>query len=283
MKHVIAMSFIFVLLAGCAATTEPTAADAPAADVSELMYFDESQIDFSIINENGQVERNGSQLTLSWKDMPTEGTVKVRWTEPGSSNSGSVDATVANGKVVFEDPNPLRRTIFSVPAGKATINLAERKVPAPGMDNLRDLGGLRTAEGRHVKWGFLYRADRLQKAANKDGYSYLLSMNLGNIFDLRALSEIISRPDPSIDGVVYSHTRIPDDPPVYKGLSWDTNESIFEFVSTPAALEFYIVTNAYMVDQEESHETMKAIFAAALKGDGKAMIWHCSGGKDRTG
>jgi protein-tyrosine phosphatase len=38
-----------------------------------------------------------------------------------------------------------------------------------------------------------------------------------------------------------------------------------------------------MVDQAESHESMKKIFAAALKGDGKAMIWHCSGGKDRTG
>lgn len=235
-----------------------------------------------LIDANGEIVRDANRLTMTWSGMPSQGSVAIKWMDVASGNSQTLNASVQDGKLSIDDPNPQRRTLFALPAGKATIILAERKVPVSGMDNLRDMGGLKTADGRYTKWGLAYRADTLYKA-KPDGYRYLNNMNMGYVFDLRRAEEIAKKPDPAMDGVAYYHTQIPDAPPAYADVSWDTDEAIYKFVSSPRAETFYVDTNVFMVDAKKSHQSMKQVFATALKGDGKAMVWHCAGGKDRTG
>lgn len=240
-------------------------------------------INQQLIDENGSISRNAQLLTLRWKDMPAKGKVAIKWQDLASGKSQDLKAEIKNGVVTISDPNPNRRTVFKLPTtGKNMISLAERGVPAAGMDNLRDMGGYKTTDGRHTKWGLMYRADTLYKL-KPEGYKYVENMNMGHVFDLRNEGEVSKKPDPSIDGVTYYHVQIPDLPPQYKDVSWDTNETIFAFVSSPRAEKFYIDTNAYMVTQPKSHDSLKRIFNAALQGDGKGMVWHCAGGKDRTG
>lgn len=235
-----------------------------------------------LIDPNGEIVRNANQLTMTWSGMPSQGSVTIKWLDVASGKSQALNASVQDGKLSIDDPNPQRRTLFMFPAGKTTVTLAERKVPAEGMDNLRDMGGLKTADGRYTKWGLAYRADTLFKA-KPAGYSYLNHMNMGYVFDLRRAEEIAKKPDPAMDGVAYYHTQIPDAPPAYADVSWDTDEAIYKFVSSPRAETFYVDTNIFMTDAKQSQQSMKQVFAIALKGDGRAMVWHCAGGKDRTG
>ena len=252
-----------------------------AANPTDL---DEPEINYGLLSENGSVTRDGDTLTISWKGMPDKGKATIQWRDLSSGTTGSVEAAVKNGAVTIADPNPGRRTLFILPSdGKSTVTLAERKVPALGMDNLRDLGGLKTADGHFTRWGMVYRGDTPFKL-KREGYLYVANtMNLGYVFDLRGIGELSRKPVPAMDGVAYAHTQIPDLPPGYEDVSWDTTEDIFKFVSTPRALSFYVDTNAYMVDAPGAIAVMKRVFATALSGDGKAIIWHCAGGKDRTG
>ncbi|AKJ42221.1 Tyrosine-protein phosphatase precursor [Pragia fontium] len=241
-------------------------------------------INQQLINQNGNVTRDGNQLTVRWADMPTQGKVTIHWVDVASGKSTALEVIAKEGAVTFDDPNPQHRTLFKLPTNKNTvITLAERKVPAKGLDNLRDLGGFKTADGRYTKWGMMYRADTPYKLKS-EGYNYVAyNMNMGYVFDLRNDNEVAKKPDPAMNGITYFHTQIPDIPPAYKDVSWDTTETIYNFVSTPRAESFYVDTNAYMVEAPKSHDSMKQILSTALTAEGKGLVWHCAGGKDRTG
>ncbi|MFV0549518.1 MAG: tyrosine-protein phosphatase [Limnobaculum xujianqingii] len=241
-------------------------------------------INQQLINENGHIERDGNRLVINWKGMPEQGKTTIHWFDVVSAKSHPLEVIIKDGKATFEDPNPGHRTLFQLPdANSKTITLAERKVPAAGLDNLRDLGGLKTSDGRYTKWGVMYRADTPYKL-KPEGYRYVANnMKMGHIFDLRAENEVVKKPDPAMEGVTYYHTQIPDSPPAYKDVSWETTETIYNFVSTPRAESFYVDTNAFMVEAPKSHDSMKHILSTALTAEGKGMLWHCAGGKDRTG
>jgi protein-tyrosine phosphatase len=231
----------------------------------------------------GEVLRNNDQLRLVWRDMPASGKVILHWQDVASGRISPLEEDVVAGELKLEDPNPGRRTLFLIerPNSEKPLTISERKLPAGGMDNLRDSGGYLTKDGRSVKWGFLYRGDTPHKV-NSDGYRYLSTMNLGYVFDLRNDAEIAKKPDPAFGNVNWIHTQIPDLPPQFKDVSWETNEAIYHFVKTPRAEQFYPETNRFMVWQPETLRSLKTIFDKALTDD-RAMIWHCAGGKDRTG
>lgn len=240
----------------------------------------ESQI---LANGVGEVLRDNNELRLVWRDMPASGKVKLSWQDVATGKKSPLEASVVAGQLKLADPNPERRTLFLIdrPNSDKPLVIAERKLPAGGMDNLRDSGGYLTEDGRYVKWGHLYRGDTPHKV-NSEGYRYLNAMNLGYVFDLRNNVEIAKKPDPAFENVAWMHTQIPDLPPQFKDVSWETNEAIYNFVKTPRAEQFYPDTNRFMVWQPETIRTMKTIFNKALTDD-RAMIWHCAGGKDRTG
>lgn len=232
---------------------------------------------------SGEVLRNNNDLHLIWRGMPDSGKVTLSWLDVSTGKKKPLEANIINGQLILPDPNPQRRTLFFINRGpgEKPLTIAERKLPAGGMDNLRDSGGYQTSDGRYVKWGHLYRSDTPHKV-NSEGYRYLNAMNLGYVFDLRNATEIAKKPDPALENVAWMHTSIPDLPPQFKDVSWETNEAIYKFVKTPRAEQFYPETNRFMIWQPETLRTLNTIFDKALADD-RAMIWHCAGGKDRTG
>jgi protein-tyrosine phosphatase len=150
-----------------------------------------------------------------------------------------------------------------------------------GLDNIRDIGGYKTANGRTVKRGLLYRSDTLSKLT-QEGIRQFEALNIGAIFDLRAESEIKRKPDPQIRGAEYYHTEIPSNAPTAE---WPaTDEETIAFYKDPATLNYYVNGSRYMMNSRLGRESLKTILNTALRNNGrKAMIWHCSGGKDRTG
>jgi len=70
-------------------------------------------------------------------------------------------------------------------------------LPLQGAFNFRDMGGLKTGDGRLVKKGLLFRAAELTGLTEEDHLS-LRPVGLKHVFDYRNREEAVQRPDPAI-------------------------------------------------------------------------------------
>ena len=76
--------------------------------------------------------------------------------------------------------------------------------------NLRDLGGLTTADGRRVRTGRLFRSGYLCDLAGPDR-DVLDSLGIRTIIDLRRPAEVADRPHPEMDGVEVVQVSVSSD------------------------------------------------------------------------
>jgi protein tyrosine/serine phosphatase len=132
----------------------------------------------------------------------------------------------------------------------------------PGCRNVRDVGGLPTADGRVVKHGVLIRSESLQYL-DTDGIEALRRAGVSRILDLRGERELAEFPTPFTGTPLAVHQSLQDPADPEHG--------------QPTIIEACI----WMLDQRPE------LFAAAVQAiadepDG-AVVVHCHGGKDRTG
>ena len=144
------------------------------------------------------VERTApDQLTISWQTPPGTRVTKVLWGNQPTGITTPLDTQLDAGtdQVVVTDPSPGTRPYFALVTsdGDKTV-VAERRLPLEGESNFRDLGGYRTADGRTVKWGRIYRSGSLDALTDAD-LAYLDGLGIKLVCDLRAPSEITIEPD----------------------------------------------------------------------------------------
>ena len=63
-----------------------------------------------------------------------------------------------------------------------------RLLPLVGAFNFRDLGGYATVDGRHTRWGRVYRSDTLTALSSED-LEILRELGLRTVVDLRTKNE----------------------------------------------------------------------------------------------
>jgi len=142
--------------------------------------------------------------------------------------------------------------------------VAERaRIPVPGTKNFRDVGGLHTPTGR-VRHGVLYRSDVLNRLG-EDGRAALASLGVGVVIDLRDENEASYMPD-DLDGLDLDVVRLP----VFEG----SGASQGVGVTLELLYERIVTQHAAVV--------VSAIRQIATT-DGRAVLVHCTAGKDRTG
>ena len=143
--------------------------------------------------------------------------------------------------------------------------------------NLRDLGGYKTQNGKHVKKGYFFRSSRLMDFDQAE-LKILNSLNIKKIYDLRSKEEVKDAPDPTLKGAEYIHSSA--------AARVDGTEVNF----SPAAL---IAENVYSKEcnDEFTHKVYgnlpfsyayKRMFEDIVAGN-VPILFHCSAGKDRTG
>jgi protein-tyrosine phosphatase len=74
----------------------------------------------------------------------------------------------------------------------ALITLAsvtQRLVPFSGVLNFRDLGGYETNDGRHTRWGRLFRSDAMHDLT-EDDLDVFRGLGIACVVDLRSVSEV---------------------------------------------------------------------------------------------
>jgi hypothetical protein len=138
-----------------------------------------------------------------------------------------------------------------------------------GAYNARDLGGLRTKDGRITRPGVIYRGDSLDNITPGDEKILFDKLGIGTIIDLRTKAETESKdlnfPVPRYRYSVLVEGRLGHEP----------------FPSDdPAEL-----AKVYLSNLDHGREAVKAtldIIALNLRA-GVATMFHCAAGRDRTG
>ncbi len=142
-------------------------------------------------------------------------------------------------------------------------------IPFEGIHNFRDIGGYKTANGRSVKHGMIYRSGHLAAYTDAD-LEKLKDLGLRTIMDFRSLDEVAQNPDPSIVDVCYIHY-----PAVEEGQINADLQSIAK-LNKDRMIQFYR-------DIPIGNETYRQLFRMLVEGDHTPLLMHCTGGKDRTG
>ena len=149
-----------------------------------------------------------------------------------------------------------------------------RLVPLDRVFNLRDLGGYRTADGRSVAWGRLYRSDQLHDLAGRD-LDMVRSLGLRAVLDLRTEGEVVAGRFP-----VGSHPAVLHHLPVL-ARTWPEEEVDVLAELAERAVPYLVARYLDLLD--EGGPVLAAAIEVIAQPGVQPLVFHCAAGKDRTG
>lgn len=160
------------------------------------------------------------------------------------------------------------------------------RVELKSVSNARELGGYRTVDGKTVKNRLLLRTGRLDHISDEDKLILQNIYHVGDVIDFRMDMEIVKKNVPS--GAVYHHIQIIDDSHLDKNaeksaLPEMTKENFLRFIEMAENLGIF-GEKMYInfLENEVGQRGYREFFQILLKAE-KAVLWHCTSGKDRTG
>lgn len=169
----------------------------------------------------------------------------------------------------------------------AHAEAADRPLPRlEAVPNFRDVGGHRTADGRRVRTGQLYRSVALDVASDAD-LTELANLGIRSVFDLRTLAERKRRPDRVLPGATHVALDLltdsgEADPAVYFELLRDPPRASAELAGGVTE-RFYLATYRDMVRLPSARAGYGRLFRTLADARARAGLVHCTTGKDRTG
>ncbi len=176
------------------------------------------------------------------------------------------------------NPPPEDRPIPSeLPASERE---AHRLLPFDGAHNFRDLGGYKAADGRSVKWGKLYRTDKLADLSDAD-LVFFERLGIRSVVDFRSDSERAAEPD-----------RLPrQDPPLriveIPLLTDGVDPSAYREKILSGEIEELDPSNMLERGNREFVESFSSKYGPWLRSlaepENLPMAFHCTAGKDRAG
>ena len=169
------------------------------------------------------------------------------------------------------------------------MNDFRRWIDLEGAANVRDLGGLATADGGTIQSGRVFRSDNLQGLTDGDVAVLVGDLKLRQVVDLRSGPEVtLEGPGPltRVPEVTIHHLTLFAEGGVHTDVEADTvdadrvlpwqNERVDEDLAELRVTGYYY---AYLRDRPDS---VIAALRVLAHDDGAAIV-HCAAGKDRTG
>lgn len=155
-----------------------------------------------------------------------------------------------------------------------------RVIRLPGTHNFRDMGGYKTENGRFTKWGTLYRSDALSRL-RKRAAPIFNQLDLHVIIDLRSTYERASDPNKIPKGTNLKLVEIP-----ILDRANNLGRSLFKRLlqGDVAGLDgFALMVDANRQFVTEYNAEYRLFLEQVLAANGRPVLFHCTGGKDRTG
>lgn len=141
-----------------------------------------------------------------------------------------------------------------------------------GCSNVRDLGGVPLPGGGETRRGVLVRADNIRKLTD-DGWQALSEHGIERIVDLRWPEELAADPPREVDlDVVHVSLLGVLDP--------EFSDDIDDYIAADDPAGYWAAANIAIL--EDYRQSIGAALAAIADADGP-VVFHCAGGKDRTG
>ncbi len=152
--------------------------------------------------------------------------------------------------------------------------------------NLRDLGGYKTSDGATVARGLVYRSDDLSQIPEKD-MEKLASLHIKTDFDLRTAEERNAAPDELPPGVKNVWLNVLADadqaePAKLDKLLEDPKAANVALGDGKAEAAFEKSYRQFL-SLPSANESFGELFTALSDRNQLPALFHCSGGKDRTG
>ncbi len=153
--------------------------------------------------------------------------------------------------------------------------------------NARQLGGYCNADGKRIKSNLLIRSGTLHYATAEDLDKLINVYGLSTIIDLRDCDEIKNHPDPQLPNVKYYSLSVMGEDSanslaiveIYRQYQNNVGKAYVEMIRQDALVpDMY--TNFF--DSTKSMQAYRKFFDILLSEQG-TILWHCTGGKDRTG
>lgn len=197
--------------------------------------------------------------------------------------STTPDAALSDGTLVSRGDRDGRHEVTVKPGERLYFTLrdrgdshitrtAERVVPLTGGSNFRDLGGYRTTDGRHVRWGMIYRSASTAMLTPED-LQAVKGLGLRDMVDFRSNEERALAPT-RIDGVRYTAVGYSMLPMVQEAAKHakagqsQTIETMFPLMYSDLPVSIT--------------PQLRALFDRLAHPDGP-LEFNCSAGQDRTG
>ncbi|MDL2228032.1 tyrosine-protein phosphatase [Bacteroidales bacterium OttesenSCG-928-K03] len=170
-----------------------------------------------------------------------------------------------------------RRHYFLFNYSSEKVIISEKLLPMAGAHNLRDLGGVKTIEGKYVKWGKLFRGGELGKLTKED-QEYLNSISIKTIIDFRDYSEIEKMPDIELT-MMNKRYHLPLAPGNLAGNTEINHEKLFSYDAHEIMINMY----SEFISDPKCLNSYRQFFELIQNEDNLPLIYHCTAGKDRTG
>lgn len=200
--------------------------------------------------------------------------VLLRWTSAAKVDvyiADHADADIASSRLLSAADvdgsetvavDPVKRPYFLLrdQADKTVLTVSERLVPLARGSNFRDIGGYRSSDGRHVKWGLIYRAGGSAMLTAED-LARTKALGLRNMVDLRSDEERQLAPS-RMDSIPYS------------AIGYSMALLMKGDMSNGAVL--------YRNFPDQLAPQLRILFGILKRNEGP-VEYNCSAGQDRTG
>src|SRR5690606_1988206 len=184
--------------------------------------------------------------------------------------------SLAKDSIVAVEENE-RLSFASMLAGD-TILISERLIPLEGPSNFRDIGGVKTKDGKQVKWGQFYRADALG-SIQEDEFPYIESLKISKVYDLRSDEEIATSKDNLPASIHWIHH------PIFNGDNSAQMNAVMQKIKSgdmtaDDSRNLLITANKEFINS--NLDAFKVLVRQLLDNE-EPSLFHCTAGKDRTG
>lgn len=205
-----------------------------------------------------------------WKIYEGQTPMQINWSSKPTKLKDSLIITAT----------PLQRKYFAAVHKKDTLILSERRLLMEQAPNFRDLGGLKTADGKTVAWGKIFRCGDMGKLSDND-LQMISQQNIRYVVDFRNEQEVAQSPDKYPSN--YEMNR------VWSSISAGNDEGMKQFyvlMGNPntTATDVENVFAGFYQQMPNSIKNFAPFFNTLLEAtDEQAILFHCTAGKDRTG